>query len=377
MKTVLVNAVSIKEGGGAIVLSRFVNELCVLSPFIRWVVVIDEMLREQISSVDNLVLISFPWVKKTPFHLLYWYEITLPKLIRQYQVDLLFSQTNLLSFCRLPCPSLLLIQHAGFFSTLFSNLYLKFDQRKITYWIWKWHCHWVASSVKRADKITVQTQALAQAILEKTKIHRDKIVVIPHGPGLGTGEIQLKIFPEKNKVWRLGYITKFGVQKNFATLFKALQTLHRQDIFCQLILTLDTTHPPYRKIHTLIEHYGIENAIENHGEASHAKISELYRGLDIFVFPSLCESFGFTLVEAIYYGLPILSANTPSNREILGERGEFFDPYNGDHLARKLMQIMKNENEYQRLVEHSVARRQCYSWKKAASQIWETICVTL
>ena len=369
MKKILVNAISIKEGGGLVVLTRLLEEMSPLQLDIQWLVVVDSSIRSKINTTKNIQLLSFQWIKNSQAHLFYWYEIYLPALIRRIKIDLVFSQTNFLPFKKLPCPSLLLVHQAGYFSDVFSALQLQ----QTHYWyetlIWKFRCYWVNTSIKRATRVTAQTQALADAIVKKTKILSHKIAVVPHGAGLATGKIQPKQFPMTTTIWRIGYITKYGIQKNFDVLFKALQQLKIQGKNCKLILTLDPKHPPFHHIEALIKEHRLDDCIENHGEIDAPAIRALYQSLDLFVFPSLCESFGFTLVEAMYYGIPVLAADTPSNREILGDAGGFFKSDQADVLTEKIGQLMENKDAYEKSTAHNLVASKQYDWHVAAKNI--------
>jgi glycosyltransferase involved in cell wall biosynthesis len=68
-------------------------------------------------------------------------------------------------------------------------------------------------------------------------------------------------------------------------------------------------------------------------------MERLYLDSDIFIFPSLTESFGFPLAEAMSYGLPIVAADTPVNREICGEAAVYFSPLNPEDLARQVRRV--------------------------------------
>lgn len=369
MRKILINAISVREGGGAIVLTRLLNEMSYLEANTQWWVVVDEVLRSKIPERPNIILLSFPWVKKSPLHLLFWYEFSLSALIRREHIDLVFSQTNSLPMIhKLPCPTLLLVQHAGYFSNEFVKLYLHSQKGILRKFGWYARAYWVYRSIKQATAVTVQTQALADAILKQLNIPASNISVVPHGPGLAEGKISVKAFP-KTKEWRIGYITKFGVQKNFAVLFQAIRALKQQGVHCKVILTLDTNHAPYQSIQALIDDYQIADCIENHGEINAEQTRALYQSLALFIFPSLCESFGFTLVEALCYGIPVIAADTPSNREIVGDQGLFFNAHEGAELAEKIFYTLSDDQQYEVMSKCSIERSQLYSWYNAAKNL--------
>jgi glycosyltransferase involved in cell wall biosynthesis len=199
------------------------------------------------------------------------------------------------------------------------------------------------------------------------------------------------------------------VQKNFSVLFDAIQQLNQghclplnqalscnapkkvrpvahcersslqpeipQDngLSCQLILTLDESHAPFKQVKSLINQYKINEFIENHGELSRNEINVLYQSLDVFVFPSLCESFGFTLVEAMYFGLPIIAADTASNREILGDQGLYFSADDSVDLTSQIRHVLSSKKNHDQAVDYSLQRKQHYCWKEAAKTLLSVI----
>lgn len=372
MKKILINAISIKEGGGVVVLTRMLNELCLLEKNIHWIVVVDDVLRDKINLNHQVTILTFPWVKKSVLHFLYWNEVVLSNLIRSLQIKCFFSHTNILPILKLPCPTLLLVQHTGYFSDEFMKLHFKYHfgiKNKITFHLRRLL---VINSVRKADRVTVQTDALAKKITNQLDINNNKIIIIPHGPGLAQGKVFQKTYVNKKK-WRIGYITKYGVQKNFETLFKAMALLKSQMFHCVLILTLDENHMPYQYVKQLITQYDITDMIENHGEVNEVQVQKLYESLDLFIFPSLCESFGFTLVEAMYYGLPIIAADTNSNREIIGDHGEFFKSNDFLELKNKIIFTVTQELNYIKMSTDSIKRSNLYSWKNTANRILYTL----
>ena len=366
MKKILINAISIKEGGGAVVLQKLMRAFLALRSDIHWVLVIDEGMRNYFEPHPLLEVVTFPWVKRHAGYLVFWYEWVLPRWVKANQVDLVFSQTNLLPHRKLACPTLLLMHNAGYCSDEFEACQLKGANWKghLGWWIRKrgaWH------AMKNADGVTVQTEALADEIRLKVK-PRGRLTTIPHGPGLAEGVVTPKAFPERS-IWRFGYITKFGVQKNFEVLFEALQILKAQGHRVTLVLTLDPQAPAYQPIHQAMLGYGVEECIENHGESSVEILQKLYASLDAFVFPSLCESFGFTLVEALYYGLPVIAADVRSYHDIADQAAMYFPARDAHQLAHCMMSLQADSKRYEQMSLTALQRGQSYSWSKAAQEL--------
>ncbi len=363
---VLINAITITEGGGLVVLTRLLASMQTSGSEIVWYIAADPKILSALPQHNKIIKIPYAWARKTPAHLLYWYECELPKLVSRIKIDLLFSLTNFLPRRHVSCPSLLLIHNAGFFSETFTRLQLQYYKSIKNNVLWKRKTKWAKNSIKRATVVTVQTNALKNEILKLPGVLKNKIMTIPHGPGfLEMPEVKCRSFPD-DRIWRIGYITKFGPQKDFITVIKAMRQLKTSDVRIKLVLTLDENTQEYPSIFHEIEANKIQDMIENLGEITDLEnLQMVYNSLDIFVFPSLVESFGFTLVEAMTAGLPVIVADTPSNREVAGEAGHFFSTENSKQLSKKIQKLMIDKNLYYLASENSIIRSHFFSWGKA------------
>ena len=75
-------------------------------------------------------------------------------------------------------------------------------------------------------------------------------------------------------------------------------------------------------------------------------INELYNLSDVFVLPTLIESFGIVLLEAMASQIPIISTNTPGVRDVLdnGKYGILVKPNSANELYLQMINIYENEN---------------------------------
>ena len=84
----------------------------------------------------------------------------------------------------------------------------------------------------------------------------------------------------------------------------------------------------------LISKYKLERRVEIHPFTNN--IQSYYSNAQVYVLSSRWEGFGLVLVEAMAHGLPVISSNLPTSKEIMGDFGLYFK--NGDiqDLANRL-----------------------------------------
>jgi len=367
MTIVVINAISVREGGSLVVLSHLLREMARLRPDWHWHVATNSEASYSLADVPGTTCHVFRDDELSGWRVRLWYETALPKLINQVKADLLFSQTNYLPGRKLKCPSLLLVQHAGHFSDRFKKMteaQLGSFTARVS---WRLKGLWVKSSVQHAHEVTVQTKALARRIGLETGLPTERIHVISHGTGQAVCAESLPPAPEPGQSLRIGYITKYGVQKNFEVLFRAVAQLKSDGLRPVLVLTLASALAENRNALAVAETLGILDCLENHGNLAGAELTQLYRSLHVFVFPSWCESFGFPMVEALACGLPLLIGATESNVEVAGNGGLTFPPDDPQALAALVHRLVKDPGWHQVRAQASLERAQQFTWLKSAT----------
>ena len=364
----LINAISIKTGGPLVVLKFLTKGMARLRPSWDFHVMTDTSVLEDCSQLgSNVTIHSDSSAEKSGWRTRLWYEMGLPRMVQKLAADFVFSHTNYLPSRRLKVPTILLEQHAGHFSNTFNQLMrreLKIAERIA----WKIKGSWVKGSIKRAGTVTVQTETLADKIVRTTGIPREKIIVIPHGSGLVHRRTVLASPPLEGQPLRVGYITNSGVQKNFDVLLDAARRLQDRSFQFKLVLTLDPSGIQNQRTFDKINELGISHdSLENHGKLSQEGVREVYESLDILVFPSLCESFGFPMVEALSQGIPLITSDIDCNREIGGTGAITFPPHDGEALSR-LIARFQDQEYFRKRSMMSLERSKVFDWDLAASQ---------
>lgn len=97
-------------------------------------------------------------------------------------------------------------------------------------------------------------------------------------------------------------------------------------------------------------------------------LAPLYSGAMMFVYPSFYEGFGLPPLEAMQCGVPVITSNTSSLPEVVGEAGVMVDPQDADELCQAMLRIYNSAEVRKKMSFDSLAQAQKFSWKKCAEQ---------
>jgi len=122
-------------------------------------------------------------------------------------------------------------------------------------------------------------------------------------------------------------------------------------------------------IHARANSSPLKDRIVMTGFIANEDLEEAYRGSMAYVFPSLFEGFGLSLIEAMHYGVPCACSETSS----LGELGQgaalLFDPEKPEAIADAMSRLLTDPALRERLKEAGRIRAAEFTWKKHVERI--------
>lgn len=158
------------------------------------------------------------------------------------------------------------------------------------------------------------------------------------------------------------YVGNFYPHKNIERLIEAFLKL-REDV--QLILIGPNDFFAKRLVQSFKRTELKKKIIFYHNPTS-SDLVFFYKNALALIHPSLSEGFGLPLLEAAYFGCPIIASDIPVFKELLDERYLSFNPLSVDDIKEKIMLILhqKVEFDYRQIIKK-------YSFKKMAKETFK------
>lgn len=100
-------------------------------------------------------------------------------------------------------------------------------------------------------------------------------------------------------------------------------------------------------------------------------LAPLYSGALMFAYPSFYEGFGLPPLEAMQCGVPVVTSNTSSLPEVVGDAGIMIDPHDEEALCRAMERIYRNPALREDLSKKSIARARMFRWDRCVAQTIE------
>ena len=108
--------------------------------------------------------------------------------------------------------------------------------------------------------------------------------------------------------------------------------------------------------------------VHYHGGLSHNETLNWYGNVDLFAFPSTCETFGISLLEAMAAGLPIACSDRGPMPEVLRDAGIYFNSEHPDSIAASLNLLIQDESLRKNLGSKALTLSLAYSWERCAHE---------
>ncbi|WP_044268849.1 glycosyltransferase family 4 protein [Bacteroides timonensis] len=315
-----------------------------------------------IESSNNLSIIELKSSGGYPF----WEQVALPRIVKQLGVDLLHCTSNT---APLRCPVPLVL-------TLHDIIYLEPRLRRSPSLYqemgWYYRRLIVPHILKNCKMIITVSQYECNRIRQALQIPAERITSIYNGYNSHfflQEEINMEIV--HRYISEEGFLLFLGntdPKKNALGTLKSYSLYLQQSTVKRPLLIADLKES---YINALLKQNELEH-IKPHlyypGYIANSDLPTLYNAAFAFLYPSLRESFGIPMLEAMACGTPVITSNTSAMPEVAGEGGILISPQHPQEIADAILHLENNKAFYQQQSSCGLERVKQFSWKYTAEE---------
>jgi glycosyltransferase involved in cell wall biosynthesis len=320
---------------------------------------------QKISQEDELVLIR-PEAEKdfsTPQRFV-WDQFSYPARARRAKVDLLHQ----------PCFSAPLFFSGPVVITIHDIISILFPEN-IPFASRMFYSKWMPLTYGKASEIITISQSTANDITRVLKIPPEKITVIHSAVDekfeKPTSADEVEKAKKKYNLPK-DYLLHIGTlepRKNLGFLIEAFARVISDEKNENLNLVITGKKGWYFEgLFEKVRQLNLEKRVIFTGYIDELDKPAIYKGAKIFTFPSLYEGFGLPPLEAMASGVPIISSNTSSMPEVIGEAGVLISPHDLASWVRAISKLNTDEVARRELIEKNKIQIKKFSWEKTARQ---------
>jgi glycosyltransferase involved in cell wall biosynthesis len=289
-----------------------------------------------------------------------WEQLLAPVLLRQRGADLFHGTLNVVPLA-CPVPSVVTIHDLAFirFPQTFrahNRTYLDFATRM---------------SVRRAGRIC--------AVSEHTRREVSGLLGVPASRIIVTHDAVRAHFRVPGAAALAQFRTRHGLPEQFVLYVGTLEPRKNLPTLLEAYAQVAAVSKAplligggkgwlYSGIFERLEALGLRERVKFVGYLDEEELPLWYAAATLFVFPSIYEGFGMPPLEAMACGTPVVTSNTSSLPEVVGDAGIMVSPYDVDGLAAAIVRLLQDEALGADLRERGLQRARSFSWRTTAEQ---------
>ncbi len=220
-------------------------------------------------------------------------------------------------------------------------------------------------------RVVAQTEVIRQRLLSRYNLDPRRVSVIPNRcllPEDSEGNPPPRTPMRPFTFLCLG---RYYAHKNLEILPEAVKRLPAYTSRpAQCITTISgDQHPGAGKLLRRMARENLEQVLVNTPPVPSARLEEVYRSADALILPTLLESFTRTYLEAMHFGLPILTSDRDFAHNLCQDAALYFDPLDADSVAKSMARIMEDGELRLRLTSNGKRLlKQSPTWDEIAAQ---------
>lgn len=294
---------------------------------------------------------------------LLWDQVAVPMAVRRYGIDLLFNPKYSMALA-VRCPTVWVCHGLDWYVMPWASKLID----RVS------HRFLVPRYAAKADAIIAVSEVTRQHVMQYLHVGPERVATVYSGVD--------EVFRSRHDSDRLAAVRqRYSLPDRF---FLYSGAVYPPKNFARLIRAYAKVGPP-RGVPLVIA--GGENRFLSEGELREPDVqgitewvkwpgwidgeedlAAIYGMAEALLLPSLFESFGLPVIEAMAAGCPVVTSNRYGTKEIAEGAAVLVDPESEESIAAGIARVMEDQALRTRLIEAGRERARSFTWRRCAEQ---------
>ena len=297
-----------------------------------------------------------------------WEQFVLPRLAHKHKIDILHSPANM-------APMF----YSGASVVHIHDLCFVVNPQWYSYTFHTAYNLAIPRLAKKATRVITNSNNSRNDLLQFYNVDASKVRLIYWAVDQTFGAREVnnnEPLPESDYIL---YVGSLEPRKNIGNLIEAFERMRSRnpDLKTKLVL-IGGESPLFADVRLQIKTYHQDVVFK--GFVSDEELRQYYRQAQVVAYPSLYEGFGLPPLEAMASGAPVVTSNTSSLPEVVGNAALMVSPYDCDQLADTLALIVRDPLLRREMRIRGYEQVKKFNWYRVARNIlavyYEVYCET-
>lgn len=347
--------------------NEIIKRMVLNHPEHEFIFLFDRPYDTQFIFASNIIPVVIPPPARHPVLWFIWFEWSVRRALVKYKADIFISTDGFLSLSS-KIPSILVV-HDLAFEHFPQHLPFKFR-----YYLQKFTPKFVR---KATHTVTVSTYS-KQDLVDTYHADPDKISIVYNGAHADYQPLSFEAKQEIKNQYAQGceYFVFAGAlhpRKNVIQLLKAFELFKRRQRSNMKILIIGRFAWNADEIKMALMNHPFKNDVIHYDYMQVKELSKVIGASYALTFVSIFEGFGIPILEAIQCEVPSIVSNTTSMPEVAGNTAILVNPNSAEEIASAMIEMYKDENLRNRLIDATKTQVKKFSWDKSAKEFYAIV----
>lgn len=320
---------------------------------------------------ENIIPVIAKPQARHPVLWYWWFEKSVPSILKKINADVFISPDGFASL-NTSVPQITVMHDIAF------EHYPKF----VPFLTRKYYRYYSPKYAHKVQRIATVSNFSKQDISVKYNIEAAKIDVVYNGANPSCKPLNET---EKQKVKQqyskgcdyFVFISAVHPRKNLGRILEAFDLFKENTQSTTKLIVAGRMAWKNEELKNVYQKMKHQDEVIFVGHLPIEEIERLTASATALCYTSLFEGFGLPILEAMYAETPVITSNVSSMPEVAGDAALLVNPKSVESISEALIQLERQPELQNKLVEAGKIQRQKFTWEKAAGLLWESVEKTL